>query len=173
MANNSQHPIWELYNLQRDSRYYSKLYWRQVDFLLKVGFWSDIVTTIFAGSSAIAGFTIWKTSAGSYLWAIGAGLAAVISALKPLLKLNDRIKSYTELYNAYTDLEFDCKIIAIKVKNNAQYSQADKQAVLDAQQKARELAKKTPPKRFAETYRRAIQTEVNHELPPERFYIPS
>jgi hypothetical protein len=169
---NFHHPIWELYDLHRESCYLAKLYQGRAEFLLAVSFWSDVVTAIFAGSSAVAGFAMWKSGAGAPVWAIGAGLAALISTLKPVLRLNEKVKQYESLGSAYTDLMHECKIIGTRVKNESGYSQAHMRATLAAQENARKLAGKTPVWGFSLDHRRAVQAEVNRELPKEIFFIP-
>ena len=167
------HPIWDLYNLQRSCRYNTKLYSYWAEFLLRIDFWSDVVTACFAGTSAIAGFTFWTTTAwGSRFWVVGTACAAVIMVVKPISKLNDKIKTYTDLCREYRDLESDCKIIAIKVKNESAYTSKHVDELIVTQEKARQIEKGIPPSHFSVSKRKSIQAEVNEELPLDDFYIP-
>lgn len=166
------HPIWALYDLHRESCYLAKLYQGRAEFLRTVSFWSDVVTALFAGSSAVAGFAVWKNGAGAPVWALGAGLAAVIATMKPVLRLSEKVKQCESLGNAYTDLMHECKIIGTRVRNESAYSPAQMKATLSAQENARKLAGKTPVWGFSLNHRRAVQAEVNRELPKEIFYLP-
>lgn len=172
MTPTSKHPIWDLYDLQRDSRYYGKLYCIKVNRLVDGIFWSDLLTTGFAGSSAIAGIAFWKSPIGQELWVLGTAVAAVISLVKPLLHLTTKLKNFQDLYSGYLDLELDCQLVAFKVRQSGEFNQIHRRALLAIKEKERAVARRTPPQKDDKRLAERLQKEVNRELPVERFYIP-
>ena len=172
MIQKSRHPIWDLYDLQREARFLSKLYLAKVHTYSQVILWADLITTLFAGSSAIAGFSFWKSGFGNQAWAIGAGLAAIVSVSKPIFRLTERVKIYQDLYARYTELEHDCEILATKIKNAGKYTDSSKNAVLSLKKNAKTIARNAPPTKFRKKFEKEVQAQVNHELPADRFYIP-
>jgi hypothetical protein len=166
------HPIWNLYDLQRDSRFYAKLYALKVNRLESAIFWSDVVTTVFAGSSAIAGFAFWNEPAGHQLWVIGSGAAAIIAAIKPLTHATTKLKTFQDLYSGYLDLGLDCELIAFRIQQANEYNQIHRRAVIAAKEKERAVTRRTPPQKQNTKLFERIQNQVNRELPKERFFIP-
>ncbi len=172
MKEGKDHPVWELYDLYRDSAYYSRLYLFLTDRYSTVIFWLDIVTAVFAGSSAIAGLSFWTTPTGHQFWIVGSGCAAVIAGLKPVLRLTDKLKRYQDLYSRYVVFETSCANLVTQVKNAKRYSNTHMNALLKLRERAAALEASAPAVQFKDAFVRSIQARVNHLMPREQFYIP-
>src|SRR2546430_13242804 len=166
------HPVWELYDLQRDCALNSLVYLSLTDRYSKIIFWLDIVTALFAGSSAIAGFSFWKTLAGHQVWIVGSGCATVIAGLKPVLRLTDKLKRYQDLYSRYVMLEAACANLSTQVKNARTYSNANVNALIKLRERAAAIAASAPVVKYRDSFIRKIQAKVTRLMPPEQFYIP-
>src|SRR5262245_25802146 len=168
----AEHPIWDLYDLQRDSRFYTKLYGLKAHRLESAIFWTDVVTTIFAGSSAVAGFAFWKDPTGHQLWVVGTAIAAVLAAIKPLMQLPTKLKTYQELYFGYAGLDLDCDALKIRIHQAREYNKVFRDAVIAIKDKERAVAVKAPPQKEDAPLVERIYAQVNKELTDERFYLP-
>lgn len=132
----------------------------------------DVITTLFAGSSAIAGFAFWNDPIGHPFWVAGAAVATILSVLKPILKLTDRLRLYQKLFTGYVDLASTMDSIALKVRQERTYSASHTAALLLANEKGAALRVEHPAEWGNKKFRLRLQDEVNRELPVDRFYFP-
>ena len=63
------HPVWEVYNLLRTARLNCKYYGGLLHNAERINWWIQLIIAISLPTSAIAGFEIWATGAGSLFWA--------------------------------------------------------------------------------------------------------
>ena len=134
-------------------------------------FWHEVLIAI-TTSSAVAGISFWGTVLGGWLWrAIGA-VATILSVLKPLLRLRDKIKRTSELLASYHILDFDLNRIRIEIERRKKYEEPLAKQFLKALERKRELVKKDVESSIDDKLRVVCRKKVDREMPPESFYVP-
>ncbi len=105
-ASNPNNAVWGVYDEFRTARLNVKYLEAEIRRLNRLNFWHEVVIAI-STSSAVAGFSFWQTFFGGYLWTVIGGVAAILSILKPILKLQDQISKKQELLASYRVLDHD------------------------------------------------------------------
>jgi hypothetical protein len=132
-----------------------------------------IETTIaVAATSSISGFWFLENFVGGYIWKSVGALAVVFTALKPVLRLPDKIRKAEELLASYRALEHDLHCIRIQVHHRQQYDEELRKELLKALRRKAELVKKAGESALSEKLQRYCETEVKRELPASSFYVP-
>lgn len=81
----------------------AKYYARKLEWLKRTNTSIDVVVAIVA-SAAFAGLAIWKSTIGANVFSVFLGIAAVLSALRPVLRLPDKIDRYSKLHYGYLEV---------------------------------------------------------------------
>src|SRR5258708_4278267 len=76
--------------------------------------WVEITQAI-GTSSALGAWSIFKDGAGSHAWVVIAGVATIISIIKPFLQWSKEIEKYGQLSIGYTGLYLDLKRIVAQI----------------------------------------------------------
>lgn len=125
-----------------------------------------------ATSAAVAGFSFWEVDIGKAIWTSVGGIAAVLSVLKPILKLPETFQRKQELLASYMILDHDLNTIRIEIQFRHKYDEALKKQFTRALERKAELVKKDTDSSPNQRLRRLCYDEVVRELPVESFYIP-
>jgi len=124
-----------------------------------------------ATSSGVAGLAFWKSDPGRLIWGAVAALAAIASAVKPLLGLSKRVETTTQLRQGYLQSFLAFNRLALQIEGDgevtaAHLAQHDKLAdQLEALAKQDEI---DPRLRLL----RAAQLLVAAEMPIETLWMP-
>jgi len=70
-----------------------------------------LLAALFASSSAIAGWALWKSDTGKHYWLILAGIAAVVSIIDSVFASQEKVKRYTELSSSFIRLSQTLKAV--------------------------------------------------------------
>jgi hypothetical protein len=85
----------------------NRLYYEgRVERLKDINLYYEIVLAV-GTSGTIAAWYVWETPLGKRAWLIFAGVVAVLSILKPILKLTEKIEKLTKLQVGYTELYYE------------------------------------------------------------------
>ncbi len=100
--------IWEkIYDVYYDS------YWVELLSDNVIRFWknTDDITKVFVAitvsSSAVSGWALWNQPGFKYVWAILAGVSAILSIAHAALGVTGKVKDWTEINRQFTSLRLD------------------------------------------------------------------
>jgi hypothetical protein len=168
----TQHPVWTVYDELRTARLNVKYYSRRLCSVERANLGLEIVLSVAAPSSAIAGLGFWETVPGQILWKLFAVIAALAAVLKPLLNLSKRIKKYQSVLSGYRALEVDLLEIKSLIEQKRKYDDFLQTNFHKSLQKKKALVNKTPESRENKKVKIECEKEVNREPPPEHFFVP-
>lgn len=128
-------------------------------------------TIAFGSSSAIGGWAIFGQGGGEMVWAIIAGLTAVVAIAQPILNLSKDIERYSKLFSAHALIYEELERIVAEVEVKQDFPPALRKTFVDAWKRRSPIATEDDPKlnmRLA----RACQATVNRRWPKDRFWMP-
>ena len=131
----------------------------------------DVVAAV-AASGTIAAWASWQTGAGATLWKALAGFAAVVTTVKPFLRLSKDVERYSELVIGYAAVYFDLKQLVEDVRTEQSLSEASWSRYQAVRQRTKDLGIKddlVPKKRL---HRRCYE-QVKKEIPQDTLWWPS
>lgn len=167
----ARNPVWDVYNLLRTVRLNEKYYNVKRDFLVKLNIFFEITLLVTAPGSALV--IVWETEIGKVILPYLAGLAAFLALLKPLISLTDKIRQHEEVYTGYRSLYQYINRIRFQINQDEKYGQTHKIGLNEALAKRYDLVNSEPKSKPDKKLIAKCQREVNKELPPENFYIPT
>lgn len=172
MKNQTNHPVWGVYDLYRTARLNVKYYSAR---LHKVELWNlgmDLVIAATAPTSAIAALWFWNTTIGSMAWKVLGIIAAVAAVTKPILMLPKRMKAYNETLAGYRALEHDLYEIKEIIGQKQKYDNELKTDYKKALKRKGVLVAKDPETKQDKVLIKKLVAEIKQELPVESFFIP-
>ncbi len=122
-------------------------------------------------SAGVAGLALWKSDAGRIAWGIVAVIAAITSAVKPLLGLPRQIEHLTQLRQGYQQSYFSLGKLARHIEENGELTAEDARRSELLTDEIESLAKQDeidPRVRLLQV----AQEQVERELPAERLWMP-
>jgi len=160
----------EVYNLYRTVRLNCKYYGHRLELYKKINLALECTLAI-TTSSTIGAWAMWKTGPGVYVWAIIAGVSAILAVMKPILHLPKEIERYSKLWAGYNSLNYDLQHIVSQISVVHTFTEEMEKLLLDAHKRTRELVPSDDPK---PTRKLALKYhhEVNKEIPPETLWMP-
>jgi hypothetical protein len=122
-------------------------------------------------SSGVAGLAFWKGDIGRIIWGAIAAVAAITSAVKPLLGLPRRIEQMTQLRQGYQHTYFGFGKLARQVEENGELTAEDarRSEMLTDELEGVSKQDEIDPRMGL---LKAAQEQVNRELPIERMWMP-
>lgn len=165
-------PVWDVYDLYRTARLNKYYYSNKLSSTERWNFIIELIISISTPTSAIAGIWFMQTEHGQQLFKILIAVAAILSAIKPFLKLPKRIKDYDHCFSTYKSFEFDVEQIIIKIKQDQKYSDQAKKMLSAAQTRKGKIISSSPNYKIDEYLRGECQRKVINELPSNSFFIP-
>lgn len=166
------HPVWTVYDKLRTARLNSKYYGRRKKRFERLNLSMELVLAVTAPSSAIVGLAFWNTQYGRIIWSIMGIVAAVVSIMKPLLKLTNRIRQYESVLSGYILLEYDLNEIRTRIGLTCAFDDKLQKEFMMALKRERKLVEKSIETRPNRKVKLICEKEVKKELPPHSFYIP-
>lgn len=167
----SNHPVWDLYDEMRTARLNIKcIQWELLRFrrLQRI---FDVAIAI-SSTSSIGGFWFMQNFVGGYIWKIVGALSVVFTALKPVLKLTEKVRRSQELLTSYKILDHDLHVIQIEVRHRQRYDVESHKELMKVLKRKAEIVKKSQDSPVSEKLQRAFEAQVRREMPTESFYIP-
>lgn len=118
--------IWEkIFDVYYDS------YWVEILSDDVIGFWqrtddiTKVLVALTVSSSAISGWALWNQPGFKYVWAILAGISAVLSITHAALGVAGKVRDWTETKRQFTSLRLDVESIRDLMEINPDFSIED------------------------------------------------
>lgn len=166
----TQNRIIELYKHYRTALMNAKFYARRIERLKRISMASDILTAAVA-SAAFGSLAVWKSGIGTNIFTVLLGASALISALRPVLRITDKVDRYSKLHYGYLEVYYRIDFLIAEMKGAAHVTPeqiskaseiADKFMALelegDAHQSPKILLK--------------YQDEIDLAIPPDQLWLP-
>lgn len=168
-----RHPVWDVYNELRTARLNVKYYSARVVKTRRMNRTMEVVVAVTAPGSAVPALFFWETPLGKVFWGILLSVASVVAAVKPLLKLDERVRLHEKTIIAFRTLEHDLQALRISIRQDQAYDQTHRQLLMKLLSRKKELAEEEPIEKLHHDLLERCQQEVLSELPQERFYVPA
>ncbi len=132
--------------------------------------WFEIILAL-GTSSAIGGWTVFKTEPGKPFWAVFSAIVVVLTIVKPIFQIPKEIERFSELHIGYKNLYYDLNKLVSEVNKTGSISDATQTAFEKAKDRLRELSLKDedPPN---QKLLQKCETEVKQENPAGSFWNP-
>ena len=167
-----QHPAWQLYDFWRDARldivYYSHLQ-------AKYASWAtvfDIVGAVSAPTGAVAALPIWKLPLLQPVWIVLLTIAALVSVVKPLLKLAATASKLENVVTLYKVEEADAKKIIHKMIQKGSYDEALMNEFNEVFSRTADIMKQIPNLRESKRLIQQCHDDVIREFTGYEYFIP-
>jgi hypothetical protein len=130
----------------------------------------EIIIAVGASGSGVAGFALWKSEIGQYIWGSISGASILFSVVKPILNPASTIEKYSKLSSDYASLSARCDNLLQNIKESisqitfsASLPDGLKEELVQIRSKIVELAsqvEQTDTQRFA-----SLRAQVNVDTP--------
>jgi hypothetical protein len=130
-----------------------------------------------SSSSGVAGFALWKTTEGQYVWGVLAALSILLTTWKPVLRYAQRIQRYTRLSTEYATLSISFYQIITDINSSrARISKVRElpRRVMSAVRELRNKIAELEPQGDGDpepAYRATLVDEVNRRVPKEGLWL--
>jgi len=122
-------------------------------------------------SSVIAGWAIWKIGFGEYVWAIIAGLVAVLAILKPFLQLSKSIEQHSQSYVGWSAIYLDIREVVLDIQTKRIFTEEMLKLFSAAEGRIKKLDLSEEPKLIEGLKQRCVE-EVKKDIPSESLWDP-
>lgn len=164
--------LWQVYDLYRSALLNKLYYAERLAQTRKDNKLLEIIVAIGTSTTSIGGWAVWRTHTGQYAWAIFAGIAALISVVKPFIALPAEIERYTKLYIGHTDLYYDLQSLVNEVSRRNIFTDEMSKTLHMATERYKNLATSDDP-RPNEKLRCKFALEVRKQIPTKSLWRPS
>ena len=167
----AHHPVWSVYDEQRTARLNVRYLQRELARLKFVDRWSEILVAV-ATTSSVGSFWVLQTLIGGAIWKTAGAIAVVVSIVRPILRLSDRIQEKEKLLTGYSVLDHDLHCICIEIRHARKYDNSLHKEFVSAMNRKAELIKTNSASPVDEKLLKKCEALVILELPAESFFIP-
>ncbi|WP_282079588.1 hypothetical protein [Aquimarina algiphila] len=122
----SRDVIWEkIFEVYYDS------YWMEIVSDNVIRFWqktddiTKVLVALTASGSAVSGWTLWNQQGVKYIWAILAGISAVLSITHAALGVAGKVRDWTEIKRQFTTLRIELESTRDLMEINPDFSIED------------------------------------------------
>jgi hypothetical protein len=129
------------------------------------------IGTALAASSAVTGQALMKTGWGINTVSVLLLMSAVITVVRPILKIGDGINLYSKLYSAFGELFYRIESLNDDIRDEEALTQLHKRKVKDIVERYRALELQTESVESARAMAR-YQEEVDKAIPADRLWLP-
>jgi len=161
----------DIYDMMRNVALTKKHYDRRLHKFQRGNTAFEILLAI-GTSSTVAGWTFWSSSMGVPVWTTIGIVIAVLTILKPILRLPAQIERFSILSTKYNALLIDLQIISFDIKSRGNIEDAIRSRFKAECEKLKNMGAKEDPV-VSEKIRRKLCAEVNREIPAESFWYPT
>lgn len=172
MSDTRQHSVWNVYDEIRTARLNVKCLQVECGKINRRHAFIEI-TIALASTSSIGGFWFLQNMLGGYLWKSVGALAITLTAVKPVLKLNEKVRENQHLLAGYHTLEHDLNCIRIEVQQRQKYDAELHKEFMKILKRKGDLITKHDGTPLSKKSQRECENEVDAEMPLDSFYIPS
>ena len=162
--------ILRLYDEYRTALMNAKYYGKRLSFLKEVGLLMDIAVVL-GTSSAFAGLAIWKGHIGANLWSWMLALSVLVSALRPILKITDKIDRYAKLQYGYLEVYYRLQTLTGEIRDAGGLNHDLKMRAAEIDDRFRALEMEGDayqnPKKLLK-----VQDEVERSIPSDSLWLP-
>lgn len=159
-----------LYDLQRNACLSQKYYGRRLKQYKWLNITMDVIVAV-ATSSSVAGLAILKTPIGVNFFSMLLSASALVSVLRPILKLSEGVDRYSKLHYAYGQIFLTIEGLLRQIRRAGTVSPELVKASADVFETYRNLELQDDPgpsKRLLKKY----QAEVKSQMPGEDLWLP-
>jgi hypothetical protein len=168
MSTQLKHPVWDVYNEYRTTRF-NVYYYEKT--LSKLQRWNFVIELVIALSvPSIAGLWFWETTVGGFMWKTIAALAALLAIIKPLISLSDKIQRNDEVLTKWRVLHGEFQKLVITISQYRKYDDKMREQFLRLLETKATI--KEPPEAANEKLRMKCFEQVKEELPSDKFFVP-
>ena len=161
----------QIYNLYRTALLNKLYYAAQLSKYRAANKYLEIIVAVGTSSTSIGAWAVWNTHNGRYWWAALAGVATLVSVVKPFFALPAEIERHTKLYAGFTELYYDLNKVVEKIRREKNVNQEMRTILENSGERLKTLATSDDPKPN-EKLRRACTERVNLQIPVKDLWIP-
>jgi hypothetical protein len=172
VASNTVAKLDRIYDLRRDCLLNELYYGYRLSLFSRINIWLDVVIVIGSGASGVSGWVIWTTYPQlKAIWAVIAATAILLTALKPVLHIDTRVKHYGILFASYRQLSMNMAGIVDELAEARRVSLELEREVSRVRTRYRAMAADDDPKPSPKLVEN-IQSEVNKRIPVDSLFYP-
>lgn len=160
-----------LHDSYRTSLMNARYYARRLHVLKQCSLAADIVTAL-AASAAFAGLTIWKTDTGTWGFTAVLGLSAIISAIRSVLRLPEKIERYSKLHYGYMELYYRIESLISEMRTSPRIDEEHLKKSTELSDRFRTMALEGDAYQDQKTLLKE-QDEIERIIPAEHLWLPS
>lgn len=165
-----QAQVIRLYDTYRNCLLKVKYYGHRLQTYKRLNVVMDIATAL-AASSAFTGQALMKTGWGINTVSALLLTSAVITVVRPILKIGDGINLYSKLYSAFGELFYRIESLNDDIRDEEALTQLHKRKGKDIVERYRALELQTESVESARAMAR-YQEEVDKAIPADRLWLP-
>lgn len=164
--------IQHLWNHARTARLSELYYGQRLGRFSAVDCWIGLLVAIFSSGSGIAGWALWNGAIGATVWAIIAGIAAILGVARPLLNLDRKIETATRQQALYRKLLSDLESLVFDIEQSGYLSAEQYRRYLRALDTLRQGTDADDP-HYSVRRLRKLQERVRREMPADELWVPT
>ncbi|MBV8094828.1 MAG: hypothetical protein JO110_16700 [Acetobacteraceae bacterium] len=162
-----------IYDLRRNCLLNELYYGHRLHLFSSGAFWLEILIVTGSGASGVSGWIIWTVyPALKVAWGVIAAIATFLAALKPVLRVDARIKRYSVLFSGYRQLSLSMGVVVEDIAEAHTVPPDVEKEVDRLRARYRTLAADDDPKPSTKLVQQ-LQNEVNRRVPVERLFYPT
>ncbi len=142
--------------------------------LREVGFWNlvfDISAAVVATGSGVAGWAIWGTEIGKYVWGCMATVASGLAILRPILHMRRKSQQFAKMDERWHSQFLNLEQLALDIVREDRVSQVSERQYKTLQAHYVQLSGQDEKPQHTATRKKA-QQRVNEEMPASTLRVP-
>ncbi len=160
----------DVYRDMRNVVLTKKYYESKLAMVQRVNLWYEGILA-FGTSATVAAWSIWQEAAGERLWVAIGVVVALLSIIKPVVKLSDEVKRLTSLATKYAALQIDFQKLIFKIKYDRAFNDRSCKTYLKIFSKMKDIGEREDADVPANKLRKFAKI-VNQEFPATSFWAP-
>ena len=168
---NVNHPIWEVYDYFRTTRYRVKIYELKIHYNKRLDSSFNIAIAIFTPSSALASYFS-DYQFGDILWKSLISIASVFAVVKPFLHLEQKLKDLYRSVGICEKTFLKLNDLRIKINENKKYTRSMMNDFSEIREDFNNSTSKILLVNVSKRLGKKVKQIVNNEYPVNRFFIP-
>jgi hypothetical protein len=160
-----------LYDEYRTSLMNAKYYAHRLEFMKRLSTATDDIVVAIASSAAFASLAVWKSQIGINFFSVVLGTSALISALRPVLRMTERIDRCAKLHYGYLEVYYRIQSLTSDMQTEDRVSDEHRTRASDISERYRALELEGDAYQSA-TKLLKIQDEVEQSIPADRLWLP-
>ena len=166
-----QSRVVELHDQYRTALMNAKYYASRVVWLKRSNTICDVVVAISA-SASFAGLAVWKMGIGNLTFSVLLGIAALVSALRPILRIADKLDRYSKLHYGYLEIYYRIEALVSEMRTSGHVTAEQIAQATELSERFRALELEGDAYQQTKKLLR-YQDEIELSIPAERLWLPS